>query len=114
MEEKIPSLEERFQSLFGSPAMGGEDEKLLDLASNFSVQLSAQQIRILLALHMFADVLEGKGKKDQSLILRSFCKKYLELKKNHASDFYVMKALEYISLRKFMQEKPIDVTAIKK
>jgi len=111
--EKEISLQERFQQLLGSSSMGGDDEKLLELASSFSVQLSASQIRILLALNMFGDILELEGNRG-SLVIRNFIKKFIELKKFHGSDFFVMRALDSVSLRRFMQEKPIGVDVIKK
>jgi len=114
MDQQNTALADRFQQLLGSSMSGGEDEKLLELASNFSVQLSAAQVRTLIAVNMFADVLDSKGKIDQAKILRSFLKKYLDLKKYHGSDFYVMRALDSISLRKFMSQTPIGVDVIKK
>jgi len=108
------SLAERFQSLLGSSTTGGDDEKLLELASKFSLQLSASQIRILMAINLISDIAEKEGDEKGSFVLRSFSRKYLELKQYHGSDFFVMRALENVSLRKFMAQQPINVDVIKK
>lgn len=115
MDEVNRTLADKFQALLGSSSVGSEDEKLLEVASNFSVQLSASQLRILVGLKLFANVLDEVEKKpEQAQILRQFVKDYVELKKYHGSDFYVMRALDSISLRKFMQERPIGVDVLKR
>lgn len=112
-DQKEKSLADKFQALLSTTG-GGDDEALLNLASSFSVQLSASQIRILLALNFFADVLVVEGNEGQAKVLRSFLIKYIDLKKYHGSDFFVMRALDSVSLRRFMQERPIGVDVIKK
>jgi len=114
MDSQNGLLADKFQQLLGSGGGAGEDEKLLELASSFSVQISGAQLRVLMSLYTFSDVLELNGKPEQAKLVRSFIKKYLELKKYHGSDFYVMRALDSISLRKFMSQTPIGVDVIKK
>lgn len=116
MEEKVPTIQDRFQALLGSGGSGGEDEKMLELAAKYSVQLSAQQIRILLAINFIADMHEMRAT-DLSLgyakVLRSFLKKYIEYKQYHASDFFVSRAIENLSLRRFINSDAFKVNVQK-
>lgn len=115
MNDKEKSIAERFNELFGSTAVGGDDEKLLETATKFAVQLSADQVRILSTLAMVADALEFVEKKEaQAKVLRSFIKNYIMYKQFHGSDFFAMRALDSISLRKFMGPNPISLDVVKR
>jgi len=113
-EKREPTLQEKFEAVLSSSSAGGDDERLLDLASSFSVQLSAAQIRILLALNFYSDGLVSQGMEDEAAAIRSFVREYLRLKKYHGSEFYVMRALDAISLRKVLQDRLVGAEIIKK
>lgn len=100
------NLEDAFQGLFKTSASGTGEEELLRIASQHAMQLSAPQIKALLYLKKLAyDAPEGKYKN----WLHDFYDQYIELKRNNNSDIFVMKALEHIALRKFINENSIKV-----
>lgn len=105
---EITNLEDTFQGLFSSSASGSGEEELLRIASKFSLQVTAKQIRCLLFLLDTADYYQDRQPKT-ALRLRGFVTRYLEQKQYNNSDVFVMKALEFISLRKFLNENSFKV-----
>lgn len=99
------NLEDAFQGLFKTSASGSGEEELLRIASNYSRQISGAQMRILLYLEDLAQSLNEKKAKR----LQHFLTKWLEYKQYNNSDIFVMKALEHISLRKFINENTLKV-----
>jgi len=99
------NLEDTFQDLFKTSASGTGEEELLRIASKHAMQLSAAQIKVLLYLEWQA-VTYPEPYRTQ---IQTFIGRYLELKQNNNSDIFVMKALEHISLRKFINENSMKV-----
>jgi len=99
------NLEDAFQDLFKTSASGSGEEELLRIASKHAMQLSAAQIKVLLYLEWQAVSYPDPYKQQ----LQDFVERYLELKQNNNSDIFVMKALEHISLRKFINENSMKV-----
>lgn len=100
------NLEDAFQNLFRTSASGTGEEELLRIASTYSVQLSTRQIKALLWLEWYAATA-----KDQTLAtgIRRFVDRYLYLKQFNGSDLFVMRALDSISLRKYIGENAFKV-----
>lgn len=99
------NLEDAFQNLFRTSVSGSGEEELLRIASTYSLQLTAGQIRLLLFLEYRSQQIGGAT----GVLINSFVKRWLELKQNNNSDIFVMKALEFISLRKFLGESSFKV-----
>jgi hypothetical protein len=99
------NLEDAFQSLFKTSASGTGEEELLRIASTFSMQLSTRQMKALLYLEMLA----GQSEEPVKSQLRNFVSRWLELKQHNNSDMFVMRALDAISLRKFVGENAFKV-----
>jgi len=104
-KDDVVNLENAFQDLFKTSASGSGEEELLRIASKHAMQLSAAQIKVLLYLEWQADIYPDPYKTQ----IRQFVARYLELKQNNNSDIFVMKALEHISLRKFINENSMKV-----
>jgi len=113
IEEVVPTvalppeidMEEAFGNLFKTSSSGTGEEELLRIASTYSRQFSAQQIKVLLYLYWCIPMYPDKTAKR----IKNFIDKYLELKQYNNSDGFVMKALEHISLRKFINENTMKV-----
>jgi len=99
------NIEESFGNLFKTSASGTGEEELLRIASTYSRQFSAKQIRVLLYLEWCAPSYPP----EQRLQIRRFIDKYLELKQYNNSDGFVMKALEFIALRKFIGDNAFKI-----
>jgi len=99
-------LEDIFSKMFQSSVSGTGEEELLRIASTYSRQIHAKQIKVLLYLEFRASVARNPATKR---ILKSFVDRWLELKQFNNSDAFVMKALEFISLRKFLNENSLKV-----
>ncbi len=99
-------LEDIFSKMFQSSVSGTGEEELLRIASTYSRQIHAKQIKVLLYLEFRASVSKNPATKR---ILKSFVDRWLELKQFNNSDAFVMKALEFISLRKFLNENSLKV-----
>jgi hypothetical protein len=97
------NLEDAFQNLFKTSASGTGEEELLRIASKFSTQLTAPMIRAVLYLEWIATA------HPDGVRIRQFIDRWLELKQYNNSDVFVMKALEHISLRKFINENSVKV-----
>lgn len=93
---------------------GTEEEGLLRVASKYSIQLSGYQLKVLIFIDYVADVIEKKGFIDEAERLRNMKRRYLELKQYNRSDMYIVKILEYISLKNFLGENAIKVNIEKK
>lgn len=106
-DEQTPSvnLEDKVASWLQSSVSGTGEEELLRIASTYSRQISARQIRCLLYIEMVAAVSPEETKK----LLTQFIERWLELKQYNNSDIFVMKALEFISLRKFINENTMKL-----
>jgi hypothetical protein len=109
-EETIASgdqgiIEDRWSDLFSGSASATGEEELLRIASKYSFQISARQIKALMYLENLAVSLPDPWGRQ----LRRIVTRWLELKENNNSDIFVMKALEYISLRKFFNENSFKV-----
>jgi len=112
------NLEDAFSKLFKSNVSGTGEEELLRIASDYALQISAKQIKCLIYLqHRAAQfkVLADKQPKQreyclwQSNYLLDFVIQWLDLKKHNNSDMFVMRALDSISLRKFINENTLKV-----
>ena len=99
-------LEDIFSKMFQSSVSGTGEEELLRIASTYSRQIHAKQIKILLYLEYRAFTSKSHTTKK---VLKSFVDRWLELKQYNNSDAFVMKALEFISLRKFLNENSLKV-----
>jgi len=104
-EGEQKDLEKEFSNIFGGSVSATGEEELLRIASKFSRQLSSPQIRALLLLEWIAPELP-EPKKTQ---ITNFVERWLELKQYNHSDVFVMKALEFISLRKFISENTFKI-----
>ena len=103
------NFEEALGGLLKSSVSGTGEEELLRIASRYSLQITARQIKTLLWLYYFAQDCEQKGYSRAGQFLQFFCQRWLELKENNNSDLFVMKALEFISLRRFLGEGSFKV-----
>lgn len=126
MSETQPTenLEEAFSSLFASNVSGSGEEELLRTATTFALQFSAQQIKCIIYLKDLIVILNHKAEREEvpsikgrmelaSKRLQSFVNNYLEYKKNHVSDVFALKALEMISLRKYLNESSFKINVDK-
>jgi len=104
-EETDANLEDAFQGLFKTSASGGGEEELLRIAADYSLQLTAPQIKALLYLEWCIPKLSDSEK----MKVRHFIDRWLQLKRNNNSDMFVMKALDFISLRRFINENSMKV-----
>lgn len=108
MSDTDKNLESEFASLFGASVSGSGEEELLRIASRYSLQISATQIKALLFLEFLSNIAPSLG------WIKDFISRWLQLKENNNSDLFVMKALEYISLRKFLGENSFKVNIEKR
>lgn len=119
LEGQDVNLEDAFSKLFKSSVSGTGEEELLRIASNYSLQITAKQIKCLLFLEhkakMFRELeLATKGNEHIKYkfiadYLHEFVWRWLELKQHNNSDIFVMRALDSISLRKFINENTLKV-----
>jgi len=112
VEDKMPvsvgndiNMEDAFGKLFSTSSSGTGEEELLRIASTYSRQFSSKQIKVLLYLEWSIPIYPPDTQKR----IRKFIDRYLELKQYNNSDGFVMKALEHISLRKFINENTMKV-----
>jgi len=105
VEKDAINLEDAFQDLFKTSASGSGEEELLRIASKHAMQLSAAQIKVLLYLEWQAPIYPEPYRSQ----ITTFIHRYIDLKQNNNSDIFVMKALEHISLRKFINENSMKV-----
>lgn len=110
--EKKTNFEDLFTGLFEQTS-GTGDEELLRIASTYSRQLSGIQMKGVLLIYWMAFYLKLIGYQERADQLEEFVEKWLELKKYNNSDIFVMRALEYISLKRFLGENSIKVNVEK-
>lgn len=99
------NLEDAFGSLFKTSASGTGEEELLRIASTYSRQITARMIKALLYLHW----LKEHTNERQTKLIDTFITHWLEYKQFNNSDKFVMRALDSISLRKFIGENAFKV-----
>lgn len=109
VEPEERNLEDAFQSLFKTSASGTGEEELLKIASTYSRQISAAQIRAILYLEWIGRNLKANGKTVEASQVSHFVDRWLELKQYNNSDMFVMRALDSISLRKFIGENAFKI-----
>lgn len=110
MQEENKNLEEAFANIFTNTTSATGEEELLRIASKFSRQISAQQIKILLFITDLAITTEDEKLRERLL---TFKEQWIELKQYNNSARFVMKALDSISLKKFLGENAIKVNVEK-
>lgn len=114
------NLEDAFGKFFKSSVSGTGEEELLRIASDYALQINAHQIKCLLYLshwsikfRMAAAAQKNEQVKSyylwQADTLQEFVYKWLDWKKHNNSDVFVMRALDSISLRKFINENTLKV-----
>lgn len=126
------NFEDAMSNLFKSSVSGSGEEELLRIASQYSLQISAKQIHRLIYMYWRAlrydymaeqcllkaqtdleNVIqlsdEAEEYRQQARELKYICAKWLELKQNNNSAMFVMKALDFISLRRFLNESSFKV-----
>lgn len=110
-QDEPANLEDAFQSIFGTSKSGTGEEELLRIASQFSLQISAPQMKLLIYLMHRAEREQARGgyHTEEARLMRMFVIKWLEYKQNNNSDVFVMKALEHISLRHYINENSFKV-----
>jgi len=106
------NLEDAFQNLFKTSASGTGEEELLRIASTYSRQIDSSQILCLLYLEYRATQLKDTHEISAQL-LHSFVDRWLELKQYNNSASFVVRALETISLRKFINENSLKINVAK-
>jgi hypothetical protein len=102
------NFDEFFKNIF-EQAAGTGDEELLKIAANYSRQITVGQMRAITFLKWLASFASETLKTR----LLDFVENWLELKRFNNSDIFVMRALESISLRKFLGENAIKVNVEK-
>lgn len=102
------NLEAVFQGLFQQTSGTGEEE-LLRIASNYSRQMTAEQIKGLALLKFVS-----RWAPDYvAAALDEFTTSWVEMKQWNNSALFVMRALDSISLKKFLGENSIKVNVEK-
>src|SRR3972149_557066 len=112
LKSEANNLEDTFQQLFSSSASSTGEEELLRIASAYSRQYSSAQMRVLLYLRQVANYYlrkESDSAKQSGRDLCEFLDRWEGLKQYNNSDVFVMKALEHISLRRFINENSVKV-----
>jgi hypothetical protein len=100
------NLEDAFQGLFKTSASGTGEEELLRIASTYSRQISASMIKAVLWLEWSAAISRDP---EYTKRMTRFIDRWLELKQFNNSDQFVMRALDSISLRKFIGENAFKI-----
>lgn len=115
------NLEDAFGKLFKSSVSGTGEEELLRIASDYALQITAPQIKCLQYIEHWADKLRMMAKRPdldanvklyyewQASQLSTFAFRWLDLKRHNNSDVFVMRGLDSISLRKFINENTLKV-----
>ena len=99
------NLEDAFQNLFRTSASGTGEEELLRIASTFSMQITTRQMKALLYLE-WASINLSPARRKQ---ITQFVERWLGFKQHNNSDLFIMRALDSISLRKFVGENAFKV-----
>ena len=104
MEKK--SIEQAVNDLFKGGTTGTGEEELLRLASKYSMQLSAQQIKCLLYIKYWANM---TGDPVQKMTLDEFVQLWLAWKEYNNSAGFIMRIIGDISMRRFITEQSFKV-----
>lgn len=102
-------MEESFEEIFGASASGTGEEELLKIAARFSRQLTARQMRCIIKLKAHMQLAGDKTRRTLEAIVSEF----LELKQYHNSNLYVMRALDSVALRRFINENSVKINVQK-
>lgn len=117
-QEVDVNLEDAFSKIFKSSVSGTGEEELLRIASDYALQIDAKQIKCLLYLENWASKFKALAKQQpqyallynwQAEYLSTFVYRWLDLKRHNNSDIFVMRGLDSISLRKFINENTLKV-----
>lgn len=108
-EKKEIDFGQAFGGLFESTS-GTGDEELLRVASTYSRQITGRQMKALLFLRFYCYFIP----EEQAERIRDFLNYWLELKQFNNSAQFVMRALDSISLRKFLGENAIKANIEKR
>jgi len=109
MKEK-QNIEEAFADLFKGGTTSTGEEELLRVASKYSMQLTTAQMKCLLYIAWTANKIEADNPKSfVPLQLRDFVKKWLEFKEYNNSAPFIMRVIDFISLRRFLTEQSFKV-----
>lgn len=100
------NLEQVFSDLFKGGATATGEEELLRLASKYSMQLSTAKIKALLYIYWYSDTC---GVPKLKIALDRFIENWLRLMEYNNSAGYIMKIMEFISLRRFLNEQSFKV-----
>lgn len=103
MEENKENLESIFQNLFQSGETN--EEGLLRVASDYSKQYTAEQIKGLILLK-FATYYVSKEKSE---MLNEIIDNWQKLKQWNNSALFISRIIDSISLRKFITEKSFNI-----
>jgi len=109
-ENQDINLENLEKTLFESTVSGSGEEEMLKVASRYALQLSTPQLKLLLFLDITAGLMKDEKKKK---LLQNFIKKYLEMKQHNNSAVFVMRALDSISLKKYINENSFKINVAK-
>ena len=110
IDKKI-DFDEALKSIF--KPVGTDEADLLRIASEFSLQLTGDQIKGLLMIDILAFYCEKAGLVDRVNQLRSFIKNYLEFKSKNNSYKFILSAMREISLSRFINENTTKVNVEK-
>jgi len=104
------NIEEAFADLFKGGTTGTGEEELLRVASKYSMQLTTAQMKCLLYVVWQADKFEFAYNDSKTAeTLRNFVKKWLEFKEYNNSAPFIMRVIDFISLRRFLTEQSFKV-----
>jgi len=104
-EIKEIDFSKTFEGLFQTFSPTAGEEEILRIASQYALQLTAPQIKILMFLKIYSLFTDEEEKK----AIETFLEDYLKYKRFHLSDKFIMKCLETISLKKFLGENWLKV-----
>lgn len=88
---------------------GGGDEELLRIASNFSRQITGRQQRTMAMLYMFGISKGGEIEKK----ITKFLDYYMTNKQYHESGPFVMRALDAIAVKRYIDPGAVKVNVNK-
>lgn len=109
MEEEKSLEDIALNSLFKEEKKNNEAE-IVDIAQKYSLQLNIRQIKAILYLNYIKNDLKNNDKAK----IEEFIKKYIELKIHNASASFIIKILENIALKKFINEDTFKININKK
>ena len=107
--QKKANIEEAVASLFASGTTSTGEEELLRVASKYSMQLTTAQMKCLLYIEWCAVRAHAYGNEVLSTALTDFIKRWLEFKEYNNSAPFIMKVIDFISLRRFLTEQSFKV-----